>query len=209
MRPLESKLPTVGTTIFTVMTQLANEHGAVNLSQGFPNFEPPAALLERVEHYLGTRCHQYAPMPGSAPLRTAIAGKLQDLYGVGANPDTEITVTSGATEAIFCAIQAVVRRDDEVIVLDPCYDSYEPSVTLAGGRAVHVPLAPPAFAIDWDRFEAALGPRTRLVIINTPHNPAGTLLSAADLDQLAALLRRYDCYVLSDEVYEHVVFDGR
>jgi methionine aminotransferase len=209
MKRLESKLPAVGTTIFTVMTQLANEHGAVNLSQGFPNFEPPLGLIERVEHYLGERCHQYAPMPGSMPLRAAVATKLQDLYGVTASPDTEITITSGATEAIFCAIQAVVRRDDEVIVLDPCYDSYEPSVTLAGGRAVHVALQPPTFEIDWERLEAALSPRTRLVIVNTPHNPAGTVISASDLDRLAELIRPYDCYLLSDEVYEHVVFDGR
>ena len=209
MRRLESKLPAVGTTIFTVMTQLANEHGAVNLSQGFPNFEPPSGLIERVRHYLGTSCHQYAPMPGSVPLRAAIAAKLEHLYGVAASPDTEITITSGATEAIFCAIQAVVRRDDEVIVLDPCYDSYEPSVTLAGGRTVHVALPPPTFAIDWERLEAAFSARTRLVIVNTPHNPAGTVLAASDLDRLAELMRRYDCYLLSDEVYEHVVFDGR
>jgi methionine aminotransferase len=210
MKAFESKLPAVGTTIFTVMSALAEKHRAVNLSQGFPNFQPPAGLVELVERHMhGGRFHQYAPMPGSVSLRAAVAEKLERLYGVSANPDTEITVTSGATEAIFDAIQAVVRRDDEVIVLDPCYDSYEPSVTLAGGSVVHLPLAPPSFEIDWDRFESALSARTRLVIVNTPHNPAGTLLSAADLDQLAALLRRYDCYVLSDEVYEHVVFDGR
>jgi methionine aminotransferase len=142
-------------------------------------------------------------------LRAAIAAKLQDLYGVAASADTEITITSGATEALFCAIQAVVRRDDEVIVLDPCYDSYEPSVTLAGGRTVHVALPPPAFTIDWERLEAAICARTRLVIVNTPHNPAGTVISASDLDRLAELMRPYDCFLLSDEVYEHVVFDGR
>jgi methionine aminotransferase len=210
MNALESKLPAVGTTIFTVMTQLADKHGAVNLSQGFPNFQPPAGLIKRVEHYMsGGRFHQYAPMPGSVALRAAIAAKLADMYGVTADPDAEITVTSGATEAIFCAIQATVRRDDEVVVLDPCYDSYEPSVTLAGGRVVHLPLAPPAFAIDWDRLSALLNARTRLVIVNSPHNPAGTVLGVADLDRLADLLRPFDCYLLSDEVYEHVVFDGR
>jgi methionine transaminase len=209
LKPLESKLPAVGTTIFTVMTQLAEQHGAVNLSQGFPDFQPPAGLIERVEHYLGRRFHQYAPMPGAVPLREAIAAKLADLYGVTADPGEEITVTSGATEAIFCAIQATVRRGDEVVVLDPCYDSYEPSVTLAGGRAVHVPLQPPTFAIDWDRLRDALGDRTRLVIVNTPHNPAGTLLGRADLDRLAETLRPFECWLLSDEVYEHVVFDGR
>jgi methionine transaminase len=209
MRPLASKLPTVGTTIFTVMSRLAEEHRAVNLSQGFPDFQPPADLLERVEHHLQGRCHQYAPMPGAVALRAAIAAKLLQLYGVTADADSEITVTSGATEAIFCAIQALVRRGDEVIVLDPCYDSYEPSITLAGGRAVHVPLTLPDFAIDWERLRASLNDRTRLVVINSPHNPSGALLDRADHDRLAELLRPYDCYLLSDEVYEHVVFDGR
>ncbi len=206
---LESKLPTVGTTIFTVMSRLAEEHRAVNLSQGFPDFQPPAGLLERVAAHLPGRCHQYAPMPGSVPLRAAISAKVADLYGVAADPDAEITVTSGATEAIFCAIQALVRRDDEVIVLDPCYDSYEPSVTLAGGRTIHVPLTLPDFAIDWERLGASLSDRTRLVIVNSPHNPSGALLQRPDHDRLAELLSPYDCYLLSDEVYEHVVFDGR
>jgi methionine transaminase len=208
MKPLASKLPKVGTTIFTVMSQLAEQHGAVHLSQGFPSFSPPAELLELVERALRGNYHQYAPMPGSMALRTAIAGKLAALYAVNADPGTEITVTSGATEAIFDAIQAVVRRDDEVIVFDPSYDSYEPSITLAGGRVVHLPLTQFEFAIDWERLREALSPRTRLVIVNSPHNPSGSLLSAADLDRLAELLRPYDCYLLSDEVYEHVVFDG-
>jgi methionine aminotransferase len=148
-------------------------------------------------------------MPGSMALRAAIAEKLVSLYGVTADPATEITVTSGATESIFGAIQAVVRRDDEVIVFDPCYDSYEPSITLAGGRTVHVPLKLPDFAIDWERLAAAMSDRTRLVIVNSPHNPSGALLAAADWDRLATLLRPHDCYLLSDEVYEHVVFDGK
>jgi methionine aminotransferase len=189
--------------------QLAEQHGAVNLSQGFPDFQPPEGLLERVEHFVRGRHHQYAPMPGAAALRAAIAGKLAQLYGVDASADTQITVTSGATEAIFCAIQAVVRRGDEVVVFDPCYDSYEPSVTLAGGKVVHIPLTLPHFGIDWERLRTCLNERTRLVIINSPHNPSGALLENADLEQLAELLRPYDCYVLSDEVYEHVVFDGR
>ena len=208
MKPLVSKLPSVGTTIFTVMTQLAEQHRAVNLSQGFPNFEPPAGLIERVDKCLAGRNHQYAPMPGSVALRSAIAGKLQDMYGVTVEPGTDITVTSGATEAIFDAIQAVVRRGDEVIAFDPCYDSYEPSIMLAGGKTVHVPLALPDFRIDWDRLDATLNERTRLVIVNTPHNPSGALLRREDFDRLAELLRPYDCYLLSDEVYEHVVFDG-
>jgi methionine aminotransferase len=208
MKPLDSKLPHVGTTIFTLMSQLAEQHRAVNLSQGFPDFRPPGGLLDLVERILRERFHQYALMPGSMALRTAIAAKLAAVYDVVADPVTEITVTSGATEAIFDAIQAVVRRDDEVVVFDPCYDSYEPSITLAGGRAVHLPLAQPDFAIDWDRLRAALNDRTRLVIINSPHNPSGALLARRDLDLLAELLQPYGCYVLSDEVYEHVVFDG-
>lgn len=208
MSGIDSKLPRVGTTIFTVMTQLAEQHGAINLSQGFPEYQPPAALLERARHYLGQRCHQYQPMPGAVPLRRAIAGKLAALYGVQADPDACITVTSGATEALFCAIHAVVRAGDEVVVFDPAYDSYEPAVTLAGGRSVHVPLELPTFAIDWDRLRDSLTDRTRLVIVNSPHNPSGTVLRRADLDRLAALLRPFGCYVLSDEVYEHVLFDG-
>ena len=208
MKPLDSKLPKVGTTIFTVMSQLAEQHRAVNLSQGFPNFLPPAELLELVERALRGSYHQYALMAGSMALRTAIAAKLAALYDVKADPAAEITVTSGATEAIFDAIQAVVRRDDEVIVFDPCYDSYEPSITLAGGRTVHLPLTQPGFAIDWPRLQAALSARTRLVIVNSPHNPSGALRERADFDRLAELLRPYDCYLLSDEVYEHVVFDG-
>jgi len=208
MKPLDSKLPNVGTTIFTLMSQLAEQHRAVNLSQGFPDFRPPPVLLELVDRCLSERYHQYALMPGSMPLRTAIAAKLAAMYDVAADPVAEITVTSGATEAIFDAIQAVVRRDDEVIVFDPCYDSYEPSITLAGGRAIHLPLTQPDFAIDWERLRAALNDRTRLVIVNSPHNPSGALLGRADLDRLAEALRPYDCYLLSDEVYEHVVFDG-
>lgn len=208
MKPLQSKLPTVGTTIFTVMSQLAEQHRAVNLSQGFPDFQPPAGLLDLVQRGVSGRHHQYAPMPGSVALRMAIAEKLAALYGVATEPLAEITVTSGATESIFCAIQAVVQRDDEVVVFDPCYDSYEPSITLAGGRTVHVPLALPDFTIDWQRLAETLNARTRLVIVNSPHNPSGSLLQEADFDRLAELLRPFDCYVLSDEVYEHVVFDG-
>ena len=208
MKPLDSKLPKVGTTIFTVMSQLAVQHQAVNLSQGFPDFMPPAGLLELVQRCNRERFHQYALMPGSIALREAIAGKLAQLYGVTADPGGEITVTSGATEAIFDAIAAVVRRDDEVIVFDPCYDSYEPSITLAGGRTVHLPLVLPDFTIDWELVRASLNARTRLLIVNSPHNPSGALLGRADFDRLAELLRPYDCYLLSDEVYEHVVFDG-
>jgi methionine aminotransferase len=208
MQPPVSKLPSAGTTIFTVMTRLAEEHGAINLGQGFPEFQPPARLQELVDHYVRAGRNQYAPMIGAPSLRKAIYAKTAAVCGARLDPDSEITVTSGATEAIFCAIQAVVHRGDEVIVLDPCYDSYEPSITLAGGRTVHVPLGAPNFAIDWQRLADSLTSRTRLIIINSPHNPTGALVSSADLARLAELLRSSECFVLSDEVYEHIVFDG-
>jgi methionine aminotransferase len=208
VKPLESKLPGAGTTIFSVMTRLAEQHRAINLAQGFPDFQPPPRLQDLVTEHLRAGHNQYPPMTGVQRLREAIVAKILDVYGVTVDADDEITISSGATEALFCAIQAVVRPGDEVIVFDPAYDSYEPAVTLAGGRTIHVPLLVPAFTIDWERFEAHLGDRTRLIIINSPHNPTGTLLNVADLDRLAGLLRRYECFVLSDEVYEHIVFDG-
>ncbi len=206
---LASKLPEVGTTIFTVMSGLAQAHDAINLSQGFPDFEPDAALLERVTHYLRSGKNQYPPMIGVPELRHAIAGKLRLTAGVKADPETEITVTSGATEALFCAIHALVRPGDEVIVFDPAYDSYAPAVALAGGKSVHLALSAPHYSIDWAAFAAALKPQTRLVIINTPHNPTGTILTSDDLDQLAAAIDGHDCRVLSDEVYEHILFEGQ
>jgi len=208
MQDLESKLPGVGTTIFTVMSGLAEECGAINLSQGYPDFQPPTALLERVTHHLHAGHNQYPPMTGVQKLREQISLKVSDLYGVHPDPVSEVTVTSGATEALFCAIHAVVRPGDEVIVFDPAYDSYDPAITLAGATTVHLPLRMPDFGIDWERFASALNDRTRLVIINTPHNPSGALLTRADLQQLAEHLRPYDSYVLGDEVYEHIVFDG-
>jgi methionine aminotransferase len=191
------------------MSRLAEQHGAVNLSQGFPDFQPPDRLVERVAHYLRAGMNQYPPMTGVAKLREAIGNKLRTHYGVHADADAQITVTHGATEALFCAIHAVVRPKDRVIVFDPAYDSYEPAITLAGAETVHVPLLAPDFCIDWDRLQSSLNDQTRLVIINSPHNPTGSLLDGDDLDRLAALLRPYGCYVLSDEVYEHIVFDGR
>jgi methionine aminotransferase len=209
--PIDSKLPRVGTTIFTVMSRLAAEHGAINLSQGFPDFAPPDRLLGLANHHMrqGGAGNQYAPMAGLASLRQAIAGKVAGYYGRTVDPDSEITVTSGGTEALFCAIQAVVRAGDEVILLDPAYDSYEPAVDLAGGRAVHVPLQRPGFGIDWQRLRDAITSRTRLVILNFPHNPSGATLDAADLARLAELLRGTGAFVLADEVYEHMLFDGR
>ncbi len=206
---LNSKLPNVGVTIFSRMSALAEQHHAINLSQGFPEFDGPAELYAAVGQHIGQGHNQYAPMAGLPALRQQVAEKITDLYGVSPDPESEITITPGATEAIFCAVQAVVGRDDEVIVLDPCYDSYDPAVTLAGGHCRHVPLQLPDFSIDWQRLSETLTDRTRLIIINSPHNPSGALVSAADLDRLAALIRERDIYLLADEVYEHLVFDGR
>lgn len=208
-RPPASKLPDVGTTIFTVMSELARQCGALNLSQGFPDFAVPAGLLARVSHHLATGHNQYAPMPGVPALREAIARKTLALYGCRLDPDTEITVTSGATEALFSAIEALVGPGDEVLCFDPAYDSYDPAIRLAGARAVHLPLRPPAFSVDWDQVRDALTDRTRLIILNTPHNPTGAVLSAADMEALAGLVRDRDLWLLGDEVYEHIIFDGR
>lgn len=209
---IDSKLPDVGTTIFTVMSQLAADCGAINLSQGYPGFEPPAALTDRVTHHLKHGANQYAPMPGVPELREAIADKTLRLQGRRIDSDTEVTVSSGATEGVFSAIQAIVGPGDEVIVFDPAYDAYQPAVTLAGGITRRLPLAIAAdgfdFDIDWQRLEDALGPKTRLIILNFPHNPTGAILSRADLDRLASLVRSTPALLLSDEVYEHIVFDG-
>ena len=209
---LQSKLPDVGTTIFTVMTQLANDCGAINLSQGFPSFDPDPALLELIGHHLRSGANQYAPMPGVPKLRQAIAAKVERLYGRAVDEAREVTVCTGATEGLFSAIQALVRPGDEVIVLDPAYDSYAPAVTLAGGHTRHVPLAAGGggadFSIDWERLADTLNARTRLLILNFPQNPTGAVLSAVDLDLLADTLRGTSTYLLSDEVYEHIIFDG-
>jgi len=202
-------MPKVGTTIFTVMSQLAVEYKAVNTGQGFPDFEPPQELCARVTHHLHARHNQYAPMAGVPLLREAIAAKLLRHYGRRASVEAEITVTSGGTDALTTSILALVHPGDEVVLLDPAYDSYEPIVELAGGQARRIPLARPDFSIDWERFAAALGPRTRLVMINSPHNPSGACLSVADLDRLAELLRPTGAFVIADEVYEHMVFDGQ
>jgi methionine aminotransferase len=206
---IDSKLPDVGTTIFTVMSRLAAEHGAINLSQGFPDFDGPPALLERVTHYLNHGFNQYAPMAGVAKLRERIAEKVQRLYGLAVSPEDEVTVTAGATEAIFCAITALVRNGDEVIVFDPVYDSYEPAIRLCGGVARHLVLRGPGYRPDWDEVRDAVNSRTRLVVVNTPHNPTGSAWTAEDVASLAEIVDRRGLYVVADEVYEHIVFDGR
>ncbi|UOQ53572.1 methionine aminotransferase [Hymenobacter cellulosivorans] len=208
---LTSKLPDVGTSIFSVMSQLAAECGAINLAQGFPDYDPPQALMEALARHARTPGHQqYAPMPGLPRLREAISHKTAAVYGVPApDPNTEITVTSGATEALYAVLAAVVRPGDEVIVLEPAYDLYGPAIRLQGGVPVYVPLRIPEFTPDWDQVKAALTPRTRLMMINTPHNPSGAVLTPQDLATLAELLADTNAFLLSDEVYEHMVFDGQ
>ncbi|MBS0442357.1 MAG: pyridoxal phosphate-dependent aminotransferase [Proteobacteria bacterium] len=204
---IESRLPRVGTTIFTVMSALAQQHGAVNLGQGFPDFDCDPALLDAVTKAMHSGLNQYPPMAGVPVLREAIAAKIEALYGHRYDAGSEITVTAGATQAIITAILAIVHPGDEVIVLDPCYDSYEPNIELAGGRAVHVPLTPGSFRPDFERIAVALSPRTRAIIVNTPHNPSATVWSHADMQRLAELLRPTDVLVIADEVYEHMVYD--
>ncbi|MBX3607492.1 MAG: pyridoxal phosphate-dependent aminotransferase [Piscinibacter sp.] len=203
-----SRLPRVGTTIFTVMSALAQQHGAVNLGQGFPDFDCDPRLLDAVNEAMRAGLNQYPPMTGVPALREAVAAKIEALYGRRYDPGTEITITAGATQAIITAILAVVHPGDEVIVLDPCYDSYEPNIELAGGRAVHVPLTPGTFRPDFARIAAALNPRTRAIIVNTPHNPSATVWSAQEMERLAELLRPTDTLLIADEVYEHMVYDG-
>jgi len=207
-RALQSKLPDIGTTVFSVMSRRAAEAGAVNLGQGFPDYPIDPRLTELVQQAMAAGHNQYAPMPGVPALLEQIAAKLQRVYGVAVDPQAEITVTLGATEALYSSVQALAGAGDEVLVFDPAYDSYDPAVRLAGARCVHVPLAPPRFRPDWDRVRSRINERTRLVIINSPQNPACSCLDGADLDALAGLLRARDCRVLSDEVYEHMVFDG-
>lgn len=203
------KLADVGTTIFTVMSRRAAELGALNIGQGFPDYPIAPKLAQALADATAQGHNQYAPMEGLVALREAIAAKLRASHALDVDPVDEVTVTCGATEALYSAIQAVVGPGDEAIVFDPAYDSYDPAIRLAGGRAVHVPLQPPRFRYDWDRVRAALSPRTRLVILNTPLNPACTVARAGDLAALAELLRDRPITLLADEVYEHVVFDGR
>ena len=204
-----SKLPDVGTTIFTVMSRRALEEGALNIGQGFPDYAIDPRLSDALIQVIGEGRNQYAPMEGEIELREQIAAKLKKSYGLSVDPLTEITVTCGGTEALYDAIQAVVSPGDEAIIFDPAYDAYEPAVRLAGGGCIRLALAPPAFRFDWDAVRRALSSRTRLIIINSPQNPSCTVADRSDLDALAALIRDRPITVLADEVYEHVLFDGR
>ena len=205
---IHSKLPDVGVTIFTVMSKLSNDHNAINLSQGFPDFDVHPDLPELVGKYMRSGYNQYAPMQGVPILRARIAEKVLELYGAGYDPESEITVTSGATEALFAAISAVVQKGDQVIVLEPAFDSYVPAILLNGGIPIFVKYRFPEYRIDWDEVKQAITSKTRLVILNSPHNPTGAVLSGEDIAALKTVVRDTDVLILSDEVYEHIIFDG-
>ncbi len=205
---ITSKLPGVGTSIFATMSQLANEHKAINLSQGFPDFEISKELISMVNKYMKQGFNQYAPMPGLLSLREAIAEKTFNLYSAQYSPDKEITITAGATQAIYTAISAFIKEGDEVIVFEPAYDSYIPAIKLNGGMALSVELTPPEYKIDWNKVKKMINHNTRMIIINSPHNPTGTILTAQDLIQLEKITKDTDIIVLSDEVYEHIIFDN-
>ena len=204
-----SKLPDVGVSIFAVMTRLANEHGAINLSQGFPDFDCDPALADAVTAAMRAGHNQYAPMPGVLALREAIANKVEVCYGPFYDPQSEIQIVSGATAGLYAALTAFVRSTDEVILFEPCYDSYVPVIRLNGGTPVFVSLRYPEYQVDWDEVRRALSPRTKVILVNTPHNPTGRMWTADDMRQLAAIVDGTDIVLISDEVYEHVVFDGR
>ncbi|PSL07224.1 2-keto-4-methylthiobutyrate aminotransferase [Cecembia rubra] len=204
-----SKLPDIGTTIFTVMSKLALDYNAINLSQGFPGFDTYPYLKDLVEEFINQGYNQYAPMSGVPELKSRIASKVLNLHDVEFDPEDEVTVVSGATEALYAAVTATVRRGDEVIILEPAYDSYAPAVRLNGGIPVFVPLNIPDFSVDWQKVKDAITEKTRLIMVNTPHNPCGYVWTQEDLDQLAEITRDKEIYFVSDEVYEHIVFDGR
>ncbi|MBL0104613.1 MAG: aminotransferase class I/II-fold pyridoxal phosphate-dependent enzyme [Bacteroidetes bacterium] len=206
--PIKSKLPKVGTTIFTTMSALANEHNAINLSQGFPNFEVNEELMALVNQYMRKGFNQYAPMQGILPLRERIAEKTQELYEAVYSPEKEITITSGGTQAIYTAITAMIREGDEVVIFEPAYDCYAPAILLAGGIPVYVQLKAPEFTIDWTAVKKMINQKTKMIIINTPHNPGGSLMTAKDMKELEKITSRTEITIISDEVYEHIIFDG-
>ncbi len=204
-----SKLPDVGTSIFTVMTRLATEHGAINLSQGFPDFDCAPALVDAVTAAMRAGHNQYAPMPGVLALRETIAAKVAHCYGATCDPVTEVVVTSGATAGLYATLTALVQPGDEVVLFEPCYDSYVPVIRLSGGTPVFVSLRYPDYAVNWDEVRRAITPRTKLILVNTPHNPTGVMWTADDMRQLAAIVDGTGIVIVSDEVYEHIIFDGR
>jgi methionine aminotransferase len=206
---VSSKLPDVGVSIFAVMTRLANEHGAINLSQGFPDFDCDPALVEAVAEAMRAGHNQYAPMPGVLPLREAIADKIKLCYGAAYDPQTDIQIVSGATAGLYATLTAFVHPGDEVLLFEPCYDSYVPVIRLSGGTPVFASLRYPDYRVDWDEVRRAISPRTRAILVNTPHNPTGRVWTADDMKQLAALVDGTDILVIADEVYEHIIFDGR
>ncbi len=207
-KKITSKLPNVGTTIFTVMSALATEHKAINLSQGFPDFEMPEELVRLTCDALQNGYNQYSPMAGWMPLRESIAAKVHDLYGVDINPDSEITITPGGTYGIYTAFTTVLQPGDEVLVFEPAYDSYIPNIEINGGVAVRIPLTFPTYRINWESVRAKITPRTRMIALNTPHNPTGSILRGSDIEQLRQLVEEFDLLIMSDEVYEHLIYEG-
>jgi methionine transaminase len=206
---ISSKLPDIGISIFSVMTRLANEHGAINLSQGFPDFDCDPALVEAVAQAMRQGHNQYAPMPGVLALREAIAAKVQACYGATCDPQTDVQIVSGATAGLYATLTAFVHPGDEVILFEPCYDSYVPVIRLSGGTPVFISLRYPDYRVDWDEVRRAVTPRTKAILVNTPHNPTGVMWTADDMKALAALVAGTDILLIGDEVYEHIIFDGR
>lgn len=205
---LESRLPDISTSIFAIMSKMAADHGAINLSQGFPDFNVDPVVIDLIHQYMKAGHNQYAPMPGSPALRNVIAGVISKTYNHNVNPETEITISAGATEALYAAIAALVHPGDEVIVFDPAYDSYNPAIRLNGGVPVHIDLRYPDFSIDWEEVKSRISSRTRMIMVNTPQNPSGAVLTARDLSQLERLAEEHNLIVLSDEVYERIIFDN-
>jgi methionine aminotransferase len=204
---INSKLPNIGTTIFTVMSKLAADNNAINLSQGFPDFNCSEDLVALVNKYMKAGNNQYAPMAGLIGLREMIAQKTQELYGEKYDPETEITITAGATQAIYTAISAIIREDDEVIIFEPAYDCYQPAIDMNGGKTIYLQLKAPKYSIDWEEVKKMINHHTKMIIINTPHNPTGSIMSADDMVMLDKLTRNTDIVIISDEVYEHIIFD--
>jgi len=206
---INSKLPNVGTTIFSVMSKLAVDNNAINLSQGFPDFACSEEMISLVNKYMKAGNNQYAPMPGLIGLREILAQKTEDLYGAKYDPESEITITAGATQAIYTAISAVIREEDEVIIFEPAYDCYQPAVELNGGKTIYMQLQAPDYTIDWEKVKKKMNHRTKMIIINTPHNPTGSVMSVADMVMLEKITKGTDIMILSDEVYEHIIFDNQ